>query len=147
MEYIDGLDIKSYILNYGIDGLYDFIIDTIERFKINETNKDYTQIYNKKLSWLDQKTDLPFTKKQLLKQLPKILPSSTYHGDMTLQNLIYSKNNKFYMIDAINTEYDSWVFDLCKMRQDLKCHWFIKDIKDHNIITYLNILDNKFSIS
>jgi len=142
MEYIDGLDIKTYILNYGIDGLYDFIITTIEKFKINEKEKDYTEIYHKKLSWSDN-NDLPFTKTELIKRLPTHLPSSVYHGDMTLQNLIYSKTNKFYMIDAITTEYDSWVFDLCKMRQDLTCHWFIRNEKDINLVTYLNILENK----
>ena len=143
MEYIDGLDIKTYILNYGIDGLYDFIITTIEKFKTKEKQKDYTKIYDKKLSWLDDNIDLPFTKNELIKKLPTHLPSSVYHGDMTLQNLIYSKTNKFYMIDAITTEYDSWIFDLCKMRQDLTCHWFIRNEKNNNLTTYLNILENK----
>ena len=143
MEYIDGLDMKTYIANYGINGLYDFITTTIQQFKIDEKEKDYTETYNKKLSWLDQQSVLPFTKKQLIKRLPTHLPSSVYHGDMTLQNLIYSKTNKFYMIDAVTTEYDSWVFDLSKMRQDLTCHWFIRNKTDHNLVTYLNILETK----
>jgi len=143
MEYIDGLDIKTYITNYGIDGIYDFIITTIDRFRANEIKKNYIEIYNKKLAWLDNQSILPFTKRQLIKKLPPVLPSSLYHGDMTLQNLIYGKNNKFYMIDAVTIEYDSWIFDLSKMRQDLSCHWFIRNQKDNNLITYLNILENK----
>jgi hypothetical protein len=35
MEYIDGLDMKTYIVNYGINGLYDFITTTIQQFKID----------------------------------------------------------------------------------------------------------------
>ncbi len=43
------------------------------------------------------------------------------------------------MIDAVSVEYDSYIFDIAKMRQDLECKWFLRktdvrlDIKLQNI--------------
>ena len=30
------------------------------------------------------------------------------------------------MIDAVTVEYDSYIFDIAKMRQDLECKWFLR---------------------
>ena len=30
------------------------------------------------------------------------------------------------MIDPLTTEYDSYVFDLAKLRQDITCEWFVR---------------------
>ena len=60
--------------------------------------------------------------------MPKVLPRSVYHGDMTLENIIYNTNTgKFVLIDPVTTEYDSYIFDIAKMRQDLQCGWFIRN--------------------
>ena len=39
------------------------------------------------------------------------MPQTTYHGDFTLENLIYD-GDEFIMIDPVTIEYDSYVFDL-----------------------------------
>jgi hypothetical protein len=69
----------------------------------------------------------PFTKEDLILKLPKILPCSIYHGDMTLENIIYNSTRGFYFIDPVTVPYDSWVFDIAKLRQDLECGWFLRD--------------------
>lgn len=142
MEYIDGLDIKTYIKVNGIEHLSDFLIGIIEKMASQSVAKDYTQIYYQKLSIVNFE-NLPFTKNELLLKLPNILPQSVYHGDMTLENLIYAKNNQFYLIDAATIEYDSWVFDIAKMRQDLHCGWFIRDNQDQHLMTYANMLQDR----
>jgi len=142
MEYIDGLDIKTYLKVHGIEYLLNFLLSTIDKMSYQYTNKNYSDIYRYKLSLINFE-DLPFTKDQLLFKLPNILPQSIYHGDMTLENLIYAKNNQFYLIDALTTEYDSWVFDIAKMRQDLHCGWFIRDNQDHHLMTYANMLQDR----
>jgi RIO-like serine/threonine protein kinase len=139
MEYIHGLDMKNYLRTSSPKKLTNFIIETINKFSKNSIDKDYTNVYNEKLSWIDSVNDLPFTKNQLIEKLPKILPQSNYHGDMTLENIIQSSDNDFYFIDAVTIEYDSWVFDLAKLRQDLECKWFLRkdslmlDVKLQNI--------------
>jgi len=125
MEYLPNLDIKTYLLHNQITKLSNFIKATISTFASTSTSKDYTQVYQDKLKAIDF-SNLPFTLTQLLDKLPKVLPSSCYHGDLTLENILYSIEDKFVMIDPLTTDYDSYVFDLAKLRQDLKCHWFIR---------------------
>lgn len=127
MEYIHGLDMKNYLRFNNSNDLLGFIIQSIETFCSNSIDKDYTEVYNSSLSWIDDTNDLPFTKKELIDRLPKILPQSIYHGDMTLENIIQRTDGKFFFIDAVTVAYDSWVFDIAKLRQDLECKWFLRN--------------------
>lgn len=126
MQYIHGLDMKTYLVHNTTEKLIGFITYTINRFKKNSSSKDYTETYYKKLEWLDNQNELPFTKEELIEILPKILPQSVYHGDMTLENIMYNKD-EFYIIDPVTIEYDSYIFDIAKMRQDLECKWFLRN--------------------
>lgn len=125
MEYIHGLDMKSYLKFNETEQLRNFILSTLFSFSKLSKVKDYSETYEKKLSWLKDH-DFVFTKKELIERLPKHLPQSIYHGDFTLENIIHT-NNGFYMIDPLTSEYDSYVFDLIKLRQDLECKWFLRN--------------------
>lgn len=138
MEYIAGIDMKTFLLRYGSSNLEKFILNTIDRFASNGACKDYSEIYKKQLSNVDY-TYLPFNINEIYNKLPKVLPSSLCHGDFTLENLIYSKDNQFYMIDAVTVPYDSWIFDISKLRQDLDGHWFIRNV-DIDLSVQLKIL-------
>ena len=94
IEYLHGLDIKHYLIQHNISELQNFIVHLLEGFSKQTVDKDYTEIYNYKLKWIDGRSDLPFTRLELVNRLPKVLPCSTYHGDLTLENIIYS-NDKF----------------------------------------------------
>jgi len=128
MEYIHGLDMKSYLLSGSVSNLTDFILNNLNRLSSNTVDKDYTEIYEKKLEWIHKEEGLPFTKKQLIDRLPKVLPSSNYHGDMTLENILHT-DSCFYFIDPVTIEYDSYIFDIAKLRQDLECKWFLRHTK------------------
>jgi len=130
MEYLHGLDMKNYLIHNNIYRLYDFICDIIDTFSDDSEMKDYTEVYHQKLSWLDQCDEMPFTKDELIAKLPKFLPQSTYHGDFTLENIMYTDPG-FHLIDPVTVEYDSYIFDVAKLRQDLECKWFLRnsDIK------------------
>jgi RIO-like serine/threonine protein kinase len=149
MEYIHGLDIKTYLIHNPIRKLSKFIIDTLENFQKDIEDKDYTDTYNTNLKWIDNTSELPFTREELVNKLPKVLPKSMYHGDMTLENLI-SSDNGFYMIDAVTVPYDSYVFDVAKMRQDMECKWFLRN-ENAKIDVKLKLLQekilNKFPIA
>ena len=142
MEYISGLDFKTYILHYHIDEFLKNVYQLINRLNFEINEKCYVDVYVQKLKWLKDDNTFSFTKKQLIDSLPRTLPSSCYHGDLTLENMIY-RNNKLYLIDSMTSEYDSWVFDLAKMRQDLKCFWFVRNYEDKNIKKSLTIIDEK----
>ena len=67
-----------------------------------------------------------FTKEELLTRLPRIVPQTDYHGDLTLENILYSEDRGFLFIDCQTSEYDSFIFDIAKLRQDLECGWFTR---------------------
>jgi len=127
MEYIPNLDIKNFLYKHQVHSLITFIKNTVYILQKNSIAKDYSDIYNKKLSNIN--FDLfKFSKEQLISVLPKVLPSSQYHGDLTLENILYDvENERFVLIDPLTTDYDSYVFDLAKLRQDINCKWFIRN--------------------
>jgi hypothetical protein len=127
MEFIKHISAKEYLQKYNADKLIDFIKNTIKILSKKTLQKDYSIIYQKKLSSFDwKKYNLPFTKEKLYDKLPKILPESMYFGDLTLENILCGKNN-FILIDPLTTEYDSYVFDLAKLKQDTICKWFVRN--------------------
>ena len=131
MEYIVASDMKSYLTSNRINGPIEYIKSVIKTLASTVTStKDYTDVYKKKLAYVDQEyyqNRLPFTSQELVSRLPKQLPQSSYHGDLTLENIIHDvQNSEFVLIDAVTIEYDSFVFDLAKLRQDLTCGWFIR---------------------
>ncbi len=154
MEYIHGLDMRNYLRFNDTNNLIDFITSSIEKFRTNKIDKDYTSVYDTALSWLDDNDELPFGKNELIEKLPKVLPQSLYHGDMTLENIIHRTDGQFFFIDAVTVVYDSWVFDIAKLRQDLECGWFLRrdnimldgKLKDmqHKISTKYPIANNDY---
>ena len=125
MEYLHGLDIKSYLRTNNYEKLLEFLLCILEKFSIGSVHKDYTQTYIKKLQEINF-DKLPFTCEQLLDRLPRQLPSSNYHGDLTLENIIWTADRGFFLIDCATIEYDSYIFDIAKLRQDLELGWFTR---------------------
>lgn len=129
MEYISSLEVKKYLSINPVSKLVDFIKETLYTLSKQSIERDYTEVYRSKLKDFDfKKYDMPFTADELLDKLPKSLPWTQYHGDFTLENILYdTKANRFVLIDPLTTEYDSYVFDMAKLRQDLVCKWFIRN--------------------
>ena len=44
----------------------------------------------------------------------------------TLENIIFTADRGFFLIDCATTEYDSYIFDIAKLRQDLELGWFTR---------------------
>jgi hypothetical protein len=142
MEYIQHEDMKTFLTTNDVGLLADFVKRTINILSRETIEKDYSRIYEQKLSifpW--EKYNLPFRGHDLYDKLPKLLPSSEYHGDLTLENILYEINGNFILIDPLTTEYDSYVFDLAKLRQDITCKWFIRGEKFY-FDSKLKILDD-----
>jgi hypothetical protein len=128
MQYIQGMPIDDFVHYYGIEPVYRDIKKYIAFFQVGNIDFDYTEVYNRFLEEIDF-THLPFTSAELVDKLPKILPKSPYyHGDFTLGNMIHhSYTWQTYLIDPVSTVFDSWVFDIAKLRQDLEGLWFIRE--------------------
>jgi len=142
MEYIHGLDLKTYLKSRTPEHLINFIKKTVNKLSTNSVEKDYTDVYYSNLKNIKLHPLIPFSIDELIDRLPKKLPQSMYHGDFTLENIIYSDLDDFYLIDCVTTTYDSWVFDIAKMRQDLECKWFVR--KEHlKLDVKLEYIQNK----
>lgn len=127
MEYIQHEDIRTYLATHDVTKLAQFITKVIDTLSKATREKDYSHIYNQKLSvfpW--KKYNLSFSGSDLYARLPKKLPSSEYHGDLTLENILYKTTGDFVLIDPLTTDYDSFVFDIAKLRQDITCEWFVR---------------------
>ena len=129
MEYIHGLDMKSYLAVRDTKRLTEFLINVLSEFSEDVHMTDYTDVYIDKLKYIKLPSEMLFTKEQLLEKLPKRLPRSKYFGDLTLENIIYGENGQFHLLDGMTSEYDSYIFDIAKLRQDLECKWFLRDTK------------------
>lgn len=140
IEYIQSLDMKTYLEHYSLEKLSLFLLDTLSKLSEDNSEKDYSNIYKQKLEEIDFKK-LPFGKQELLEKLPKKLPSSNYFGDLTLENVLYGIDEKFYLIDCSTIEYDSYIFDIAKLRQDLRCKWFLRNHKT-SLEVYCDKLEN-----
>ena len=144
MEFIDGVDMYTYI-EYAsveeVDNLICFLKDSIRIFAENATESfDFGELMESKLRMIfdavyeDEPT--PLLARDLLDRIPKVLPTGPIHGDFTLENIMYKKG-KFYLIDPNPTEFNSWIFDAVKLRQDLDGHWFLrnkKNVVNHKIV-------------
>jgi hypothetical protein len=125
MEYIHGLDIRTYLTYNNSIPLTEFLLGILNRME-DGTKSDFTYTYGRWLEWFTGDHPFPFNREQLLEKLPKILPVTEYHGDLTLENIIYGNDGQFYLIDAVTGPFCSYVFDIAKLRQDLDCGWFIR---------------------
>ena len=138
MEYIHGMDMKTYLLNHDIDPLVTFIEGFI-RGQRSSRRISFTSILHHELSWLE---GFPFDRDQLIGNRPLCLPfTDDYHGDLTLENIIYT-GSEFVLIDPVTVPYASPVFDLAKLRQDLECRWFLRN-SDVRLDTKLNTIQER----
>lgn len=127
MEYINNMDVTNYLLaSMDIGQLVRHIQHVVLAMATVSKPKDYTQTYIDKLADVDL-SGLKFCKQDLIDRLPKMLVQTAYHGDFTLENMLYDYGRqRFVMIDPLTSVYDSVIFDLAKLRQDLVCKWFIR---------------------
>lgn len=142
MEYIQGFSIKDFLKIYDPNILSNFLINFFDTCFQDSILKDYSEVIETKLDSFYFFDLLPFTKLEIFEKIPKMYPQSFYHGDLTLENIIFS-NGKFYLIDGSISGFSSWVFDLAKLRQDLHCRWFIRNENQVSLYTNVEILNRK----
>lgn len=59
------------------------------------------------------------------------MSKSPCHGDLTLENIIVSSTKKLYLIDFLDSFYDSWMIDLAKLLQDLELGWSFRNYEEN----------------
>jgi len=126
MEYIDGVDMRTYLLDNDPEPLLNFLKLVLTKFTMCTETVNYQPTADDFLDMIDLDA-MPFTADEIVKAMPAKLPKSPYHGDLTLENILWHPTKGFYLIDAQSGIWDSYIFDISKLRQDLECSWFLRN--------------------
>jgi hypothetical protein len=134
MEYIHGQSLVELIETFSVAE----IKGVVQQF-IDLSNMEFTT-YNQGVSIFDAKIrelaifegGSPDYFKTALTYLsqhpPKVHFTSRCHGDLTFENIIVS-NGRYYLIDFLDSFYDSWLIDMAKLLQDVECFWSFREQK------------------
>jgi serine/threonine protein kinase len=147
MEYVSGITLAEYMRNISIvdidtlsDILFSCALDSMEY------DRQAKNIFSKKLNELEKKLNLTdgCIKKSveiLEKYEWKYVIRSKCHGDFTLENIIVFQNN-MYLIDFLDSFYESWQIDYAKLLQDVELFWHYRNENklDENLLLRLLIL-------
>lgn len=71
----------------------------------------------------------------------KYVTNSNCHGDLTLENIIV-QDNEFYLIDCLDSFYDSWLIDIAKIFQDVDLFWSYRNQNNisENLLIRLTVI-------
>lgn len=129
MEYIEGMTMAEYMnqikikdISYFVDLLFNVL--PIDNCKYP---KDTQKIFMDKILSLKNSLDLSNVKiSNALNLLMNFnfgnVPTSACHGDCTLENIIISDKG-IYVIDLLDSFYNSWMIDVAKLLQDIELGW------------------------
>jgi len=123
----------SPIGKYSSDELKNIILNKLSSF----TNSNY----NNFLIFLKQKINYI--------QFPNIY-KELCHGDLTMSNILFT-DEKYYLIDFLDSYLECSIIDLVKLKQDLYYHWLLKtnniiNLKAYQIASYIwECIENKYS--
>jgi len=84
---------------------------------------------------LDSLEQTPFVEYLKSLDVDYNVPKSFCHGDLTFTNILFHKK-KLYLIDFLDSFVDTFLVDLCKLKQDLYYHWSIRLHDDTNMRLY-----------
>lgn len=132
MEYVPGhslADLVPVMKTYDIAPLIDLLFKMLHW---NEKGKrsDSAMIFHSKIISLEKNIagKVPDEAFALLKRFDWSAVSWTpCHGDLTLDNMIYTRDGKVCLIDFLDSFCDSWMIDLSKLLQDMELHWSFRD--------------------
>ncbi len=62
-------------------------------------------------------------------------PTSSCHGDLTLENILVTQDKEIYLIDFLDSFVDSALIDCAKLLQDLELQWSLRHSPNKNQYT------------
>lgn len=77
---------------------------------------EHSLSYLKKMNWRD-------------------FPTSSCHGDLTLENIIVTQEKEIYLIDFLDSFVDSSLIDCAKLLQDLELQWSLRHSSNRHQFT------------
>lgn len=124
MEYIHGTDMRSWLISNPAKPLLDFLLAVLGDLDTGHHACDRAAQYH---DWLDSWQVWPFAidRVEFEQRLPLDVTATEYIGDLTLENII-ATDRGFVLIDCQTSIWNSIIYDIAKLRQDLESHWFLR---------------------
>lgn len=150
MEYIQGVSLatalKKITLN-EIERLINLLFNLISIYDC-KFSQNTLNIFKSKINELDNKI---INKDTCVKNAFTLLnnynfgfiPKSYCCGDLTLENILLTPSKDLYVIDFLDSFYNSWMIDISKLLQDLELGWSYRfETVDFNLNLRLNTAKN-----
>jgi thiamine kinase-like enzyme len=143
MEYINGLTLADYMKTIplaDIDSIGKIFLRLVPDTILYDTNA--RSVFMAKIKALSkdiaERTEIIKISLQRLEDYRwEYMQYSPCHGDLTLENIIIS-NNTLYLIDFLDSFYDSWQIDIAKVLQDIEIFWHYRnEYIDNNLFIRL----------
>ena len=137
MDYLNGKtladSIETLSLNYVIK-ISNTLSGNIVNYK--SPNEEANYFFKKKIESLKLENNI--RSKSMVQEALKCVSYFSWdyvvntccHGDLTLENIIIQKDD-YYLIDCLDSFYDSWLIDIAKVLQDTDLFWSYR--KQENI--------------
>ncbi len=146
MEYIQGITLAEYMKTIEIGRIRN-CVDILFRNIVQpdaERAAD-TDVFEQKITSVEKLLENrknPVTNEafSLLKKHDwSGFSNSDCHGDLTLENIIV-RDHQYYVIDFLDSFYDSWIMDISTLMQDVQTMWaYRKEEPDMNTLIRLII--------
>lgn len=147
MEYIQGITMAEYMQTIEVGkvrGLVESIIRDIVTVKNVDSSVDES-IFINKISDLEKK--LRIKENPVIDEALDMLANHSWsrfsktscHGDLTLENIIV-KDGQLYLIDFLDSFYDSWIMDISTLMQDVQTLWSYRFQDEININTLIRLI-------
>ena len=132
MQYVKARTMAEYVRDISIMEIANYIRCLFDSLYFqNEKYSDNTQkIFSNKiqsLKYLLAKHDLIEAFYHLEHFDWYKIPKSPCHGDLTLENILITYDKKLYLIDFLDSFYNSWMIDIAKLLQDLELKWSFRN--------------------
>lgn len=152
MEYIQGVTLAEYIKTMEIGKVKGLVATLVESLLPAEPEaardrmaEEARRCFGEKLDSLD--AALSGWDNPRLKAALKLLREhdwgsmrpSACHGDLTLENIIV-RNDRLYLIDFLDSFYDSWLLDMGTLLQDVQAMWSYRKAQSVSMNTVLRLM-------
>ena len=130
MEFLNGITLSEYMSHIKIKEINSLISLLFKSLPVKNSKilPDTDKIFKKKISQITQQLRPCDT--EALDAVAKLeqfdfsnIPFSYCCGDLTLENIILDENKQIYLIDFLDSFYNSWMIDVAKLLQDLELYW------------------------
>lgn len=147
MEYIQGITMAEYMQTIEV-GKVRSLVESIIRdiVAVNDLESDVDEfIFINKIN--DLKEKLSKKNNPVINEALELLANHNWarfsktscHGDLTLENIIV-KDGQLYLIDFLDSFYDSWIMDISTLLQDVQTLWSYRFQDQININTLIRLI-------